>query len=337
MKRFVSKWYGKTLIFLFIGIICFMTLQAVLVDKSSYAKYRNWKEQDKVDILILGNSHAEGGIHPIWMEEDFLRTYGKDISVFNYTLYGMRIEQMSFFLNEILKYHTPKLIILETYAFCPLADEHREILAHKAFDVLPLNKNKIEAVKYCTLEDYWSYYLPFIKYHTRWKEISSQDISILYDKELWNSAGKGDAYTRDDRAIKPEDFCPDPGDGWFSQDTSQINELRALTFTEKECLEKMLLLLEEKNIQLAFVSVHYKIQMGLDSIEMIKINNYLGEKYVDNQSISLLDMNQLWPELNFSYNDLYDEGHVNINGRVKVMDYLLEYLKTHYDISSMSE
>lgn len=318
--------------FLLIGILIFNVLQSVFLEKSSYGKWRNYKEQESVDILILGNSHADNGIGPYHMSENFRKMYSKDILVFNYALYGMRIEQMYYFLKEILEIRTPRFVILETYAFCPLADEHREILARRAFDVLPLNRNKIEAVNYCVLEDKWSYYIPFIKYHFRWKELSERDFTMLYDKTLWNESGTG---TENEFSTIEE--CPNPQDDWFLQDTSQIDEIRELTFSQKECLDKLLALLEERNIPLIFVSVPYKEQMGLNSIEQIKINNYLEQNYVNSDTVYMLDMNRMWKELNIDYKDLYNEGHLNGNGAQKVTDCLTLYLKEHCDIRSIKE
>ena len=85
-----------------------------------------------------------------------------------------------------------------------------------------------------------------------------------------------------------------------------------------------------------FVSVTYKVQMGLDSIEMIKINNYLRKNYVDGDRIRLLDMNRLWRELDFDYKDLYNEGHVNQAGGRKVTNCLLQYLESNYNIDSIT-
>lgn len=315
----------KTVAFFLVGCLLFGFLQALFVEKSSYGQKRGWKAAEDVDILILGNSHAGGGFRAedISME---LSAKGENISAFNYAVYGMRMEQMYFFVREIMKDHVPDLIILETYAFCPLADWHREILARRAFDVFPLNLNKIEAVRYCVLEDRASFYIPWIKYHTRWKGLTPEDFRILYDESLWSLTGGNGATS--------QDVCEDPGDGWFQQTPPQ--EMREITPTEKECLEKFLALLEKKNIPLLFVSVPFKTQMDLDSIEQIKINNYLVENYVNGDTVRLLDMNRMWQELDFDYDDLGNEGHVNAKGADKVTACLLEYLKENYDIAALA-
>lgn len=319
------KTVRKAAAFLLIGGFLFTFLNALLVEKASYTKYRGWKTAENVDILILGNSHADDGFRAADMSSE-LCAGGGDISAFNYALMGMRMEQMYFFVKEVLKTHVPDLIVLETYAFCPLADEHREILARRAFDVFPLSLNKIEAIRYCVTEDRVSFLFPIMKYHTRWKELSPVDFRVLYDKGSWVVTGGNGNYT--------EDLCPDPGDDWFQQTPPE--DLREITPTEKECLEKLLALLKERNIPLLFVSVPFKIQMDLDSIEQVKINNYLRENYVNGDTVRLLDMNRMWQELDFGYDDLFNEGHVNASGADKVTACLVDYLKENYDLAALA-
>lgn len=82
----------------------------------------------------------------------------------------------------------------------------------------------------------------------------------------------------------------DPGDKWFQQAIPAPEEVREITASEQECLEKLLLLLEENNVQLLFVSVPFKSQMGLNSIEQVKSNNYLRERYANGSTVRMLDM-----------------------------------------------
>lgn len=310
---------SAAVIFLLIGILLFISIQDIFVEKDSYPQYRAWKAADDIDILVLGNSHADNGIRAAALSYDLSESAGENLVVFNYAIFGIRMEQAYYFVKEILKSHVPDVIVLETYIFCPLADEHREILARRAFDVLPLNRNKIEAVNYCVLENHMSFYIPFMKYHSRWENLTPRDIKLVYDESLWPSYGSNGSYT--------EEVMEDPGDRWFRQEIPGPEETKEITPSEKECLEKLLLLLEEKNVQLLFVSIPYKSQMGLNSIEQVKINNYLREEYVDDSMVRMLDMNSLWEELDFDYSDLYDAGHVNKSGANKVTKCLFKYLE----------
>lgn len=58
MKRTIEK----TAAFLLVGCLLLSLLEALFVEKSSYGKNRGWKAAKDVDILILGNSHADGGL-----------------------------------------------------------------------------------------------------------------------------------------------------------------------------------------------------------------------------------------------------------------------------------
>lgn len=324
-----KEWAGvliKTAVFLLIGVLLFQLCARVLMEKSAYPQYRSWRDQENVDILILGNSHAANGLRAADMTETLSEAAGGTVDVFNYSVAGMRMEQMYFFAKELLKTRTPDLIVLETYAFCPLADEHREILARMAFDVFPLSANKIEGIRYCVLEDRSSYYIPFIKYHTRWKELTARDLQLLVDPELWPERGSN--------GIVQETALEDPGDGWFSQTPPE--ELQAITPSEAECFERLLDLLEEKDIPLVLVSLPFRRQMGVDSIQQIKVNNYLREHYVDGDAVQLLDMNRMWDELDFDYADLFDEGHANAAGADKVTACLLDYLEANCALSAMA-
>lgn len=316
------KRVGNAAVFLLIGALLFGVVQTVLLEKSSYPKYRAWKAAEDVDVLVLGNSHAENGIRAGTLSEGLSESAGRELTVFNYAVYGMRMEQMYYFVKEIFKTHVPDLIVLETYAFCPLADTDREILARRAFDVFPLSRNKVEAINYCVTDDPVSFYVPFIKYHTRWEWLTPSDVRLLYDSSLWPSYGGNGSYDGTEMT--------DSEDGWFRQEIPGPEELREITPSEKECLEKLLLLLEEEHVRLLFVSVPFKSQMGLSSIEQVKINNYLREHYVNGSTVDMLDMNRLWTELDFGYEDLYNEGHVNTGGADKVTDCLLEYLRENF-------
>ncbi len=311
----------KAAVFLLIGTFLFNVIQAVLMEKTSYPKYRAWKNAENVDVVVLGNSHADNGIRAGTLSDELSVSSGESLTVFNYAVYGMRMEQMYYFVKEIFKIHVPKLVILETYAFCPLADGDREILARRAFDVFPLSKNKVEAIDYCVFNEHASYYVPLMKYHTRWEELTAYDIQVLHDDRLWPFCGSNGVY--DGTVLE------DPGDGWFTQEVPPLDETREITPSEKECLEKLLLLLEKEQVQLLFVSVPFKAQMGISSIEQVKINNYLRKHYVNGSTVRMLDMNRRWEELDFGYGDLYNAGHVNTYGADKVTACLWTYLKKY--------
>lgn len=328
MRISTVRYLMKMLLLLLVGAVLLHVTSRIFLEKNSYGKYRNYKAQENVDVLILGSSHSDNGISAQQMENYIQKHAGVSLSVFNYSIYGMRIEQMYYFMREVLKEKSPDLIILETFAFVPIAENDREILARRAFDVFPLSRNKLDAIGYCVTEDRWSYYLPIMKYHSRWKELTGADVRVLFDRSLWQDAGK---------KLNGVKAAMEREDAYFDTDTSLITETEEINDTERESLEKLLALAEEKKIRILFASVPFKTQLGMDSLRMIRINNYLAEHYTDGADVRLLDMNRLWKQLDFDYDDLYNEGHCNKSGAKKVTKCLSEYLTESYDLSGWAQ
>lgn len=319
------KYTLKALLFIIIGLVLFHCISMIFLEKSSFGKYKNYKAQDNIDILILGSSHSAVGINVVQLQDTILQT-GCQIDAFNYSILGMRIEQMYFFMQEVLEEQTPSLIIIETYSFLPIAEGDQEILARRAFDVFPFSFNKLEAIQYLIPEDRWSYYVPFIKYHSRWKELTADDFKMLYDQTTWMGDGIGG---------NGSEVSMDKVDDYFDTDTSLITGMQPINATEKECFEKILSLAEEKDIMILLTTVPFKAQMGMNSLQLIQINNYLRKEYVEGSDMQLLDMNLSWDKMEFGYGDLMNEGHCNASGAAKATDLLAEYIIANYDIAEL--
>lgn len=299
-------------------------LSQILMDKSTYGVYKNFLKQEDVDVLILGSSHSMSAFGAADIEEQLRQQTSRDINVFNYSVYGMRMEQLYYVCRELLKEQTPELIVVESFSFLETEEDDREVLARKAFDYLPYSADKMEAVKDCVNpaeEDLLSYKIPLLKYHSRWKELSQQDFEEVL---LPNSCNK---YGRD--YLAAEDALPETDD-YFSRDMNAITGEREIGERSEDKLRKLLALAEERGIKVLFVAAPYKMQMGLPAENLVQMNYYVQNRYVDGEKVQLFDMNLHWKELQFGYSDLSDEGHCNRQGAKKVSKYLAEYLMEQY-------
>ena len=310
------RFFIRAAVFLLIGAALLYVVSLTLLEKSSYPRYRNYLAQDEIDVLILGSSHSANALSPTQMET-LCRDRGKELNIFNYSIYGMRIEQMYYFFLEALKTHTPKTLVLETFAFVPIDEENREILARRAFDMLPLSMNKIRAIRACAPEgSHWSYYFPFLLYHSRWKELSQKDFEMPWVKSRWETAGKKGVSLKDKMEIEDDYFHRPP----------DLTAEQEILPAQKDYLEKILQIAREKEITVVLACVPFRQQLGMDSRELAKINLYLENHYTDGKQVYLLDMNRMWGELDFDYTDLYNEGHCNRYGAKKASRTLAEYL-----------
>lgn len=289
-----------------------------LLKDGNWMKYQNYQSlgESTIDIIYMGSSHSEAGIIPTIIDGAI------DVKSFNYSVTGMRIEQGVFRLRDILKTQTPKLIVLDTFSFTPVEEENREVLTRWAFDCLPLSKNKIDAVNHVIKENREAYYVPFLKYHTRWKEISARDLQLLGDKSLYETVGFGGATTIEKMEEK---------DSYFSEFTYNLNSFLPINTSQKQCFEEFLEVAKNKNIKILLTTVPYKTQLGMSSQELTGINNFLEQNYVDQDMVKMLDMNRCYKKLDFGYADLFNEGHVNKAGAEKVSKFLADYIQKEYD------
>ena len=98
-------------------------------------------------------------------------------------------------MKEALKTQKPKLFIVELRGTCQSKDTIWDVAVRRMVDNMKMSRNKIDAIQ--EVIDYseggknsidtsgWSYYVPFLKYHSRWKERKSI--------QIWMVNGSGSA------------------------------------------------------------------------------------------------------------------------------------------------
>lgn len=303
----------KAVAFMGIFLVLFTGVSKVFLAKSEnvygYINYR-MQEKDSIDVLILGSSHSADGIHARDMDAILAEEYGLQLKSFNMSVTGMRLEQMNFRLKEAVKTQMPKLLVIETFSCAPQSTGTEENLNRWSLDYLPVSKNKMEYIdKHIEEEMKTSFLVPFIKYHSRWKELNAADWEILLPADVLEKS-KNCGFTAPDK--------PDYSgvvDDYFEQDFSNIVEIKELPVNYQEEMAELLALCEEIDCKVLFLSVPYKVQADFYNTELVKYNNYLEKEYVDNENVYIYDMNKETISLGWGYEHMTDEGHVNNQGR----------------------
>lgn len=290
----------------------------------NYYNYSNFKNQPEhsIDILVMGSSHSIDAVDAAVLGGRLERE-GVSADVFNMSITGMRMEQIAYRFQEALKTQTPGLLIVETFSLTPMEERDSETVRRYAIDYLPLSFEKLQFIHDHIGENRSSFYVPFIKYHTRWSELTSDDFRSL--SSHWVEAVSAPCGKFADK--KP-DYAGE-WDAWFEQDFTAIRQAAQMDARTKKAVERLLSLAAEKEVKVLFLSVPYKVQMDFPNTELIKYNNYLNEHYVNDETVFLLDLNRQIRELEWDYRYMQDEGHVNDRGREAVMDRLSRYILDH--------
>ena len=314
----------RTILFLLLFLVMFFVVNRIFLYKdNNYFNYQNFvrQKENSIDILVMGSSHSIDSIDSVELGKK-LQEEGLSLSVFNMSITGMRIEQIVYRFEEALKTQKPELLIVETFSFVPISYSNEETTRRYALDYMPLTQEKVQFIEN-KVEDKSSFYVPFIKYHTRWMELNKEDFQVLSDKWVEEKS----RYNGILAGEKPD--CQGERDTYLEQDFQAIAERRELEAAQKEDLEYLIELARENDFKILFLSVPYKIQMDFPSVELIKCNNYLQENYVDDEWIYMLDLNEKMNELQWNYDYMQDEGHVNNKGREIVMNHLAQYIGTY--------
>lgn len=140
--------------------------------------------RNSIDVLILGSSHLANGLIPQEIYENS-----------GITSYNLSFEQESpmlsyYLLREALRFQSPQAVIVDlcqAYRYTDHAINMWGELWRKPMDSIRISKVKKALVDDLyskgDIDEKTSYYLPLIRYHSRWKDLSSEDFEQL----LWKN------------------------------------------------------------------------------------------------------------------------------------------------------
>ena len=317
--RLSKKRILKGSIFTIILISILLCLNELFILKTGYRNnlyqglYAN--TGDKYDVVLLGSSHMHSAISPNLLWKD----YG--MTSFNYATAGEPIDVTYYLLKEILKKQEKPIVVVDLY-YLGLTEEYgEEGYISYVLDNMKLSKNKIEAISATTPKnERQNYFVPFIKYHSRWKELSKLD---LQSKNLDNYYEKG----------------------FGAGDEKYGKENKANVFTEgvgelppksEEYLYKMINLSKERGFKLIFTNMPYDETSTMGMPNWTKASGKMFnkvEQICKDNNIEFINYNKKYKEMAFDFkSDMFNIGHLNIWGSSKVTNYLGELLKTKYDL-----
>ena len=266
-------------------------------------------EDDTVDVLVLGSSHAFESFNTgmLWDEH----------GMSSYILAGslQPIWNTYYYLKEALKTQTPKLIVLEGYClgYSPDADDE-SIMIKNTFG-LRWSKNKIDALKATVPKERWSeFVLEYSQYHTRYKELTREDF-------LKN---QGDPFYNDWKGFGCN-MATVPMEGI---DVSAVEESVQLPEKTEMYYRMLLSLAQENHIPITVVVAPYA---GITVWEQQNLNR--AEEIALDMGVQFVNCNRFLDEIGIDYTmDAADPGHLNYRGNQKFTRFIGQYLAEHYDL-----
>lgn len=267
-------------------------------------------ENDTVDVLILGSSHAFQDFNTgvLWNE------YG----MASYIL-GGSVQPMwntYYYLKEALKTQTPELIVLEAYMTSFLDEYSDDSRIIKNNYGLKWSVDKINSLMVSIPRERWSeFFLEYPQYHTRYTELSSEDFlenlgNTLFDD--WKGFG-----------------CNMVTTSLENVDISHIEDEIPLIEKTEKYYRKVIELAKEHDIPILVVVSPYA---GITEDEQAMYN--MAENIADEYDVEFVNYNLNYRNIGIDYvTDVADAGHLNYRGNVKFTKEIGKYIVDNYQVT----
>lgn len=312
MKKTI-RWIFATVVFVACGLLLFAKISNILRQKTGaqvdmiHSFYSEPK--DTVDVLCLGSSHGYSGVQTNIMWNEF--------GITSYVLCSPRqsVASSYYLLKEALNYQKPKVVLLESYYLRSSKLYVEEVTMRQAFDGVRMSELKQEMLEDFIGDYSWkdklSYYIPFIKYHSRWSILKNEDFNSR--PYLKGSIVDFDVYPMEN-----------PGVPKKGKDMSE---------TAKKYFELIEQLCNENGIQLVVFATPYGIANKYESYMNSQRTNVGLETYLAEKGIPFF-FYQKMDEVGIDYaTDFRDHGHMNTYGAAKVTKHLGNFLREEYGIT----
>ncbi len=276
---------------------------SVSPEGSLTAEYYAAAAEVEHDVLFVGDCEVYESIVPAVLWEE----YG--ISSYVRGSAQQLVWQSYYLLEDALRYETPSIVVFNVLAL-KYGEPQKEAYNRMTLDGMAWSSTKCAAIRASMTEDehFLTYLFPFFRFHSRWSELTTEDIRYAFsERPLVSDSG----YLMQ-TAVVPYDPSADIEPGLLADAT--------LPKTAMEYLDSMAALCAEQGIELILIkaptdSWHYHWYDEWDA----QVVAYAAERglsyynFMDDVEAIGLDMST----------DTYDGGvHLNVYGAEKLTRYI---------------
>lgn len=304
----------RVLAVVLIPIVCLYLLTLLLTPKyvsdipegSMIEEY--YDSSKNHDVLFLGDCEVYENISTVKMWEEYgITSYIRGSS-------EQLIWQSYYLLEDTLKYETPKVVVLNVLAMSQ-AESKSEAYNRMTIDGMRWSMSKLNSIKESMTdeESLLSYIFPLIRYHSRWSELTFEDVRYMFSKPKVTSNG----YLMQ-VGVRPVTTVP------------KVQPLANYRFSDRnyEYLDKIRTLCESNGIELVLMKAPSIFPHWYDEWDS-QIQDYANEN-----NLLYLNMVNSADEIGIDYQtDTFDYGqHLNVDGAEKTAVYLGALLQEEFSL-----
>ena len=276
--------------------------------------YRAIDNGERHDVIFIGDCEAYSSFCPVILWEEC------GITSFVRGSPSQSMAQSYHILCETLELETPTVVVFSVYALC------REGGAKEAYNRMTLDGMRPSVYKLRAVlesksygESALSYFLPLLRFHSRWGEISYEDIKYFFSSP---------AVSHNGYFLRLETV---PFEEMEKNDVAPYD----LPWVNFEYLDKMREVCKRTGVELVLVKApldSWRYPWYAEWSEEIK-------KYADRYDIKYYDLTENIFEIGIdTEEDSYDGGlHLNVYGAEKTTRFLSEKLKRYISVPHTEE
>lgn len=272
-----------------------------------------YNETTDHQVVFIGDCEVYENFSPVTLWEEYgITSYIRGSS-------QQLIWQSYYLMEETLSYEKPDIIVFNVLSM-QYDEPQNEAYNRMTLDGMKWSGAKAQSISASMTEEesFLEYLFPLLRYHSRWSELTADDITYMFSKkEMFHSGYLMRVDTKAAGSI-PEGKVLD--DYQFSD-------------VCYEYLDKMVELCEKEGVQLILIKAPSLYPYWYDEWEE-QMESYAKEKgvpyvnYLEEIAEIGLDFSQ----------DTYDGGlHLNLSGAEKMSKYFGAWLKDNYDLSDQRE
>lgn len=260
------------------------------------------------NVVFIGDCELYENISPVYLWQNYgINSYIRGSA-------QQLIWQSYYLAEETIKTEHPDVIVFNVLSM-KYDEPQKEAYNRMTLDGMKWSSSKVDSIKASMTEEehFIDYLFPILRYHSRWSDLSSEDVKYMFHRDKVSFNGY---YMRVD--VNPATNVPEgrPLPDYQFGDNAYYY------------LDKLTKLCKDNDVQLILVKApslypYWYPQWDQQMEDYAKANDLTYINYLNLQDEIGLDWNQ----------DTYDGGlHLNLSGAEKLSKYMGEYLSTEVGI-----
>ncbi len=277
-----------------------------LVEGSMTAQY--YREEKNHDVIFIGDCEVYSNFSPM----ELYRQAG--ITAYVRGNSQQLLWQSYYILRETLRCETPKAVVFNVNAMrhsAPVSEAYNRL----ALDTMKWSWDKVGMIQASMLEDedLMSYVFPILRYHSRFDQLTSEDVRYLFTAKDNTFNG----YLME-KGVKPVESLP------------AKRPLASYEFADVcyDYLDKMAALCKEQGVELILVKAPSVYPYWYDEYDAQM------EQYAEKNGLVFYNLLDYADEMGIDYTaDTYDAGlHLNLSGATKLSGFFARLLAENHGI-----